>query len=133
MGVGALLVMLCIIRAQFREPVERMPAGEQFVECDRRKRRCPSAFEPAIELFRRHVRQRSDQRPCGVMPSRGRLGTRRDAEIHDLHRAVAQQHDVGRLDVAMDDALAWAWCKPAAACIMTSNFFRSRSAWPGWR
>ena len=43
----------------------------------------------------------------GLRHRRGRVGHRAgDAEVHDLDVAVAGDHDVGRLDVAVDDAAA---------------------------
>ncbi len=58
----------------------------------------------ALRLLRREVLRGADDgrglghRHAGVTHGAG------DAEVHDLDLAVARQHDVGRLDVAVDDA-----------------------------
>ena len=51
----------------------------------------------AFQLLRRHVRRRADAR--GILAL-----DRRDPEIHDADFAGAVQHDVRRLEVAVDDA-----------------------------
>src|SRR5262249_24847237 len=56
----------------------------------------------AEDLLRGHVRRRAEPGP-GLRQVGERL-VARDAEIHQLHAAGARHHDVGRLDVAVDDA-----------------------------
>ena len=74
----------------------------------------------AAELFGRHVRQRSDERAgrghassgrrraSTALPTSGRstrlLREPREPEVHDAHGAVAPDHDVLGLEVAVDDA-----------------------------
>ena len=83
-----------------------MFAGEQLVAGDAvRKDVGERIGGRAVELFRRHVRQGADERTLGRDAGRRRLRQQGDAEIHDLHAAVRQQHDVGGLHIAVDDAL----------------------------
>ena len=56
-------------------------------------------------LLRRNVEQRShDGAGRAVLERRLRLGELGQAEVEHLHVAVGPQHDVFRLDVAVDDA-----------------------------
>ena len=57
---------------------------------------------PAHHLFRRHVTRSADNESRA---RHVRLGEVRHAEVHDLRVAVLGDPDVGRLDVAMDDAV----------------------------
>ena len=77
--------------------------GEHF-ERDHRQRELVRApvHQLALHLLGRHVVGRADD-----VAGHGELVRRRDlgnAEIRDLGRAVPGDHDVGRFDVAMDDA-----------------------------
>jgi hypothetical protein len=60
-----------------------------------------SSLSPRI-CSGRHVRGRADA-GAGLGEILERL-VARDAEVHQLHAALARQHDVRRLDVAVDDA-----------------------------
>ena len=63
-----------------------------------------------LDLLGGHVRHRADARPigslqiCGVGGAHNSLGELGHAEVDDLRVAVAADHDVCRLDVAMNDA-----------------------------
>ncbi len=54
-------------------------------------------------LFGAHVERRADG-PVALRGGVRALGRARDAEVHELHEAVRENHDVRRLDVAVDDA-----------------------------
>ena len=92
--------------------VERGPAGDQFVEHDADGEEIRAPVELAAErLLRAHITRRAqhlaDLRAQHLAFRAGAfaIGQARDAEIEDLDRAaVLAQHDVGRLDVAVDDA-----------------------------
>ena len=51
----------------------------------------------------RHVRPRSDHQ-IGLCP--GNIKEASDSEVHHFHRTVFRHHDVGWLDVSVDDAVA---------------------------
>ena len=84
---------------------KQFAAGEHFV-----KHR-PKAIQVAarvqrgrIDLLRAHVLRRADG---FTEPGQRRHGVELfgDAEVHQRNRSILAQHDIGRLDVAMDDAL----------------------------
>jgi hypothetical protein len=55
----------------------------------------------ALHLFGRHVRRGTGD----AFDARDlRVGDQRDAEVDDAHVGILREHDVRRLDVAMDDA-----------------------------
>ncbi len=59
---------------------------------------------PAYRLFRGHVSGRPGD---AAAPGRLRpLGEPGDAEIHDAHPPLLRKHDIGALDIPVDDALA---------------------------
>jgi hypothetical protein len=77
-------------------------SGENFIE--HQARRIEVALDAGIltrELLRRHVRGRSVSR---FFKGKGARHTRQ-AEIGDTHLAAAVNHDVGRLQVAVNDAM----------------------------
>ena len=82
---------------------KRLPPGQHFVGHDRqRKLVCRSVHGQALNLLRRHVAWRSGQH----RRARHLVETNdfRDAKVCYLQRRVAVQHQVGRLDVAVDDS-----------------------------
>ena len=81
---------------------ERPPAGQHLVGHDPQRVHVGAPVERlAATLLRRHVRHRAghDRRHGGAVD---RLG---NPKVGHKHPAVASQHDVARLDIAMDDAL----------------------------
>ena len=83
--------------------LERPVLAEQLVEHDAgRKHVGPAVDLAARHLFGRHVEGAAQHAARAGHRRRGDLG---DAEIQQLHGAVVEQPDVGRLDVAVDDAL----------------------------
>ncbi len=83
------------------------PYRQQFVEEAARRVEVRAGVDLlALGLFRREVLGGADHRGrlrhghAGVAHGAG------DAEVHHLDLAVAGQHDVGRLDVTVDDAVA---------------------------
>ena len=84
---------------------ERQGAGQHLVHDDAERIQIrPVVDLDALRLLRRDVVHRADRLRdlLGLLA----VGEARDAEVHHLCRAVAQQHDVVRLDVLMDDAAA---------------------------
>ena len=84
--------------------IEGHHAGEQFVEHDAAGKDIGAAIHHlGVDLLGRHVSDGADHLAGaghGIVANAG------DAEIHDLAIAVAQHHEIGGLDVAMDDAAA---------------------------
>ena len=81
---------------------ERAEAGEEFVHDGAKRVQVGSRRQLlGLDLFRRHV-----ARAAGNTLDTGYVGVRheRDAEIDDAHVVVERQHDVARLDVAMNEA-----------------------------
>ena len=54
-----------------------------------------------LQLLRRHVVRRADERAVVGHRGRGALG---EPEIHDLYRALAHAHEIRRLDVSVNDS-----------------------------
>ena len=82
---------------------ERQRAGQQAIEehTDRIEIRASIDFL-AEDLLGRHVRRRAHQAEVhGLLLGAEDPG---DSEVHDLDRAFVGHHDVGRLDVTVDDA-----------------------------
>ena len=84
-------------------PENGVDAGEHLVEHDAEREDVGAVVERlSRDLLGRHVARRAQQH------ARGRLHVRvaqpRDAEVHDLHAAVGEHHDVAGLHVAVDDA-----------------------------
>ena len=89
---------------------KRRPAGEGFVE-DRAEREeiRPFVEDLPFQLLRRHVAERShDSARPGQGDRRGRAGVglslcdeAGDPKVEELRQAIARDHDVFRLDVAM--------------------------------
>jgi hypothetical protein len=91
---------------------ERPPAGEQLVE--HHAERVHVAVEAdflALDMLRRHVIGRAHRRGLHHLA----LLQERGAEVGDLHLGAFGNHDVRRLDVAVDDALARRVLQRAAA------------------
>jgi hypothetical protein len=95
--------------------LERQPAGQHLVEHDAQREQVRSRVEGAApHLFRRHVGERAHHR-AGLrleQHARGDRGRRRplvvfrQPEVEQLDAAAAVDHQVGALDVAVDDAVA---------------------------
>ena len=83
--------------------LEGFLAGDHFVQGDAERIDIGAGVELlALDLFGRHVVKRADDvAGFGEGAVGGHAG---DAEVHQLDAAVGRKHDVGRLDVAMDDA-----------------------------
>ena len=98
-----------------RLALERQPAGEHLVEHDAQREQVgPRVERAAPHLLRRHVGERAHHRPrlrLEQRPGRDR-GRRRalvvlgQAEVEQLDAPAAVDHQVGALDVAVDDAVA---------------------------
>jgi hypothetical protein len=102
--------------ARLTRALERFPACDHFIE-DRAEREDVGSCVHlvAFELFGRHVRQRSDDE-AQVRLATGECTARwrrrgpgggaepREAEVEQL-RAARREHDVARLQVAMNDTL----------------------------
>jgi len=58
---------------------------------------------PTLRLLRRNV-MRAAHEQAGLSES-GHGDVSGDAEIHDFHRAIGRDHEVLRLDIAVDDAM----------------------------
>ena len=91
---------------------ERQPARQQFVENDADAVEIAAAVHlVAARLLRTHVARRADGelrvrlRDLGELVRRQHLG---QAEVHDLEQLIGRvridDHQVGRLQIAMDDA-----------------------------
>src|SRR5262249_1498978 len=82
---------------------ERFLSGEHFIKHDGEGKQVGAAIHDGpADLFRGHIARRAHH-GAGVGELRG--GDAGDAKIRDLHLAFGVDHDVARLDVAMDDAL----------------------------
>ena len=84
--------------------LKRRPPGQHLVERDpQRVEIDPMVDLQPLDLLRRHVTERSDQRAGHGQVALGvpHLG---DPEVHHLGRPVGQDHDVGRFQVPVDHA-----------------------------
>ncbi len=101
------------VRMPANVAAERPMAGEHFVQ-HRAEREDVRAIadRPPLQLFRRHIGDRADDdtkrrrgrgrhRVCGRIRKRQHF---REAEVEHLGLAAVGDHDVGGLDVAMDDS-----------------------------
>jgi hypothetical protein len=80
---------------------EGFPVRQHLVEDDpERKDVAPAVHGSAGHLLRGHVVRRAEELARRRQIRGGDLG---DAEVRDLHLAVGGDHDVRRLDVAVDD------------------------------
>ena len=83
--------------------LERLHAREHLVEHEAQREDVGAVVDGLTrDLLRRHVLRRAEEH--ARLRLHARLVHVGDAEIHDLHAAVGQHHDVAGLDVAMDDA-----------------------------
>ena len=84
--------------------VERLAAGDQLVEDDAERIEVGFVGDVAfaLALLRRHVGGGADGAVGGGQG--GDVEVLGDAEVGELERAVGQDHEVGRLEVAVDDA-----------------------------
>jgi hypothetical protein len=62
----------------------------------------PDALAVSFGLLGRHVRRRADE--AGGEGGAGAIGVEREAEVQQARLGAALEDDVGRLDVAVDDA-----------------------------
>jgi len=99
-----------------RAPLERAASGQHLVENDAERENVGPGIERIAErLLRRHVedgsdrgaeaRQRSRLRGAGLGSALvGRFDHRRQAEVEQLRVAAGSDENVGRLEIAVDDA-----------------------------
>ena len=84
--------------------LERQPPRDHLVENDSQR---PEIGAPIClltdRLFRRHVGGSSENR--GRLGEFGAIGKLRQTEVHNFDRALRCDHQVGTLDVAVDDVL----------------------------
>ena len=81
-----------------RRRVESAASGEQLVHHQPQREDVAASRDLAAEqLFRCHVGRRAGSHVLDV-------SDRRQAEVHDPHSPRVVEHDVGRLQIAMDDA-----------------------------
>ena len=99
-----LLVADGLEQGQVVAATERRPAGQHLVEDATQRPEVAALVDlHAAGLLGRHVGDGADCRARIGEPAR-RAGQLGEAEVEDLHLAVLGQHEVRRLDVAMDDA-----------------------------
>ena len=85
------------------EPGERRRARENLVEHDGERIEIAALVAlAAAALLGRHIERRADRR-AGARHAHAALHAG-DAEVHDLHAPVIADHQIGRLNVAMDHA-----------------------------
>ena len=95
------------VRERLAAACERADARQHLVQDDRERPDVAAIVHlGAADVLRAHVGEGAE---AGINSlDAGTLGRcfldRRDAEIENLDRAVAKDHDVRRLDVAMNDA-----------------------------
>ena len=96
-----------------RRAIKRQPAGEALEHHDAERENIgPPVKRPAARLLGRHVPWRADDDAAlaRIRPGRGigRAGQRqpREAKIDHFHVPAGADDDVGRLDVAVDQAAA---------------------------
>ncbi len=87
-------------------PRKRLLAGQELVQDDTRRKNIGAPVDAqTLDLLGRHVGGRTDHRARLRALSVGAvgIGDARHAEIGELGPALAVEHDVGGLDVAVDD------------------------------
>jgi hypothetical protein len=90
--------------------LERAPPGEHLAQHHpQRPEIRPAIYRFALDLLRGHVGH-GPQR-C-ARPGKACVARLCESEIQDLHRAVGQQHQIARLQVAMHDPRAVGTCEP---------------------
>ena len=100
--VGRLVVGDLVERLHQAVGLERLAPDDQLEEHRPYAEHVAAAVDlGALDLLGRHVVGRSEDDAGGGHGGGGESG---DAEVHDLHRAVLTDEDVGGLDVAVDDA-----------------------------
>ena len=108
-------VRIACIVSRLTGPLERRAAGQHLVEHDAEREDVAAVIDPdPARLFGRHVRGGA-QNDAGIRAGAMNGGRRRlaadrldqlcEAEVDDLGVALLGHHDVGRLQVAVDDAL----------------------------
>src|SRR5258708_3592937 len=104
---------------------ERFFAGHHFVEHDAQRKNVAAAVDgAALHLFRRHVAGRAhDVR--GLLDG-AELQNLRRAEIRDLDGIVGGEHEVRRLDVAVDDVAFMRELQRAASLLHDAQRARQR-------
>ena len=85
-------------------PGERRSAGQHFIEdhAERPEIRA-TIHRPPLSLLGRHIRRRPDG--SAVLSEAAEIGDLRQSEVHHLEGSLAGKHQVGALDVTVDDAL----------------------------
>ena len=84
-------------------PRRTASAGDHLVEHDAEREDVAAGVELVAEDLLRATCSRRADAGAGLGEVAEAL-VARDAEVHQLHAALARHHDVGRLDVAVDDA-----------------------------
>ena len=80
---------------------ERPHPGDHFIQHDAEAEQVAlRTHDSAVQLFGRHVRDRARN---GARTRNGRIVESREAEVEQLHRPVAQEHDVAWLHITMHD------------------------------
>ena len=88
-----------------RVAAERLLSRDHLVDDRPHREEVAAAVDRgAPRLLGAHVRRRPEQAPGG-REVLGRIGHLGDAEVGDLHPVARLHHDVGRLDVAVDDVV----------------------------
>ena len=83
--------------------LERRSAGEHFVQNQAQRINVSAVIDRfSADLLRGHVLRRSNHR---AGHARQRFHRARDAEVHDLYVAVRVDHDIFRLQIAVNDSL----------------------------
>ncbi len=91
---------------------KRPPVGYEFIENHAQSPDVTTRVGMlATKLFRRHIGERAEEHS---RLSFGSVGDAGDAEINDLNNPIRRDHDIRRLDVAMDDTAAMSVIKGAA-------------------
>jgi hypothetical protein len=96
-------LQLCTDQLVLGQSDERLPAGQQFIQHARQAVEIASLVAlMALYLFWSDIVQCSDHRTVPRQPFRPLHPS--DPEIRDLQQAGIVQHQIRRLDVAMDDS-----------------------------